>query len=72
MVLFHNNEFFVSFKPDNENFKSLLASQVEHLDKQFNGKGLNLKSVRVLDKDDTSLEQLENLDQFRQIVSIKA
>jgi flagellar hook-length control protein FliK len=72
MVLIHNNEFFVSFRPDNENFKSLLASQVEHLDKQFNGKGLNLKSVRVLDKDDTSLEQLENLDQFRQIVSIKA
>jgi len=72
MVLFHNNEFFVSFRPDNENFKSLLASQVEHLDKQFNGKGLNLKSVRVLDKDDTSLEQLENLDQFSQIVSIKA
>ncbi len=72
MVLFHNNEFFVSFRPDNENFKSLLASQVEHLGKQFNGKGLNLKSVRVLDKDDTSLEQLENLDQFRQIVSIKA
>jgi hypothetical protein len=72
MVLFHNNEFFVSFRPDNENFRSLLASQVEHLDKQFNGKGLNLKSVRVLDKDDTSLEQLENLDQFRQIVSIKA
>jgi Flagellar hook-length control protein FliK len=72
MVLFHNNEFFVSLRPDNENFKSLLESQVEHLDKQFNGKGLNLKSVRILDKDDTSLEQLENLDQFRQIVSIKA
>ncbi len=72
MVLIHNNEFFVSFRPDNENFKSLLDSQVEHLDKQFNGKGLNLKSVRVLDKDDASLEQLENLDQFRQIVSIKA
>jgi flagellar hook-length control protein FliK len=72
MVLFHNNEFFVSFRPENENFKSLLASHVEHLDELFKGKGLNLKSVRVVDKDDTSLEQLENLDPFRQIVSIKA
>jgi len=72
MVLFQNNEFFVSFRPDNENFKSLLASQVDHLDKQFYEKGLNLKSVRVLDKEDTSLEQLENLDSFKQIVSIKA
>jgi flagellar hook-length control protein FliK len=72
MVLFHNNEFIVSFRPENENFKSMLASHVEHLDEQFKGKGLNLKSVRVVDKDDTSLEQLENFDPFRQIVSIKA
>lgn len=54
MVLFHNNEFFVSFKPESEGFKSLLASHVEHLEEQFKGKGLNLKAVRVLDKDDTS------------------
>jgi flagellar hook-length control protein FliK len=72
MVLSHNHEFFVSFRPDNENFKSLLGSYVEHLTEQFKGKGLNLKSVRVLDKDDTSLEQLENLEPHRKIVSIKA
>ena len=72
MVLSHNNEFFVSLKPESEEFKSMLASNVNHLENQFAEEGLNLKAVRVLDKDDTSLEQLENLEPFKQIVSIKA
>ncbi len=72
MVLLQNNEFFVSFRPDNDAFKSLLASQSEGLEDQFRGKGLNLKAIRVLDSNDTSLEQLENLEPFKRIVSIKA
>ena len=72
MVLQHNNDFFVSFRPESEGIKSLLASNIEHLGEQFKGKGLSLKAVRVLDKDDTSLDQLERLESFRQIVSIKA
>jgi hypothetical protein len=50
----------------------MLASNVNHLENQFAEEGLNLKAVRVLDKDDTSLEQLENLEPYKQIVSIKA
>ena len=72
MVLQHNNDFFVSFRPESEGFKSLLTSNIEHLGEQFKGNGLSLKAVRVLDKDDTSLDQLERLEPFRQIVSIKA
>jgi len=72
MVLSHKNEFFVSFKPESEEFKSMLVSNVNHLEEQFIGKGLNLKAVRVLDKADTSLDQLENLESYKQIVSIKA
>ena len=72
MVLSHNNEFFVSLKPESEEFKSMLTSNVNHLEDQFAEKGLNLKAVRVLDKDDTSLEQLEKLEPYKQIVSIKA
>jgi hypothetical protein len=71
-VLLQNNEFFVSFRPENDDFKALLADQTESLEDQFKGKGLNLKAVRVLNKDDTSLEQLENLEPYRRIVSIKA
>jgi hypothetical protein len=72
MVLSHNNEFFVSLKPESEEFKSMLAANVNHLEDQFTEKGLNLKAVRVIDKEDTLLEQLENLEPYKQIVSIKA
>lgn len=72
MVLSHNNEIFVSFRPESEEFKSMLASNVNQLEEQFTEKGLNLKGVRVLEKDDTSLEQLENLEPYKRIVSIKA
>ena len=72
MVLSHNNEFFVSFRPENEDFRSVLSSNVVRLEEQFTEKGLNLKAVRVLDKADTTLERLENLEPFKQIVSIKA
>ena len=72
MVLSHNNEFFISLKPESEEFKSMLASNVNHLEDQFAEKGLNLKAVRVLDKEDTSLELLENLEPYKRIVSIKA
>ncbi|HTZ17563.1 MAG TPA: flagellar hook-length control protein FliK [Dissulfurispiraceae bacterium] len=71
-VLLHNNEFFVSFRPEKDDFRSLLASGTVGLEGQFKDKGLNLKAVRVLDKDDTSLEQLENLEPFKGIVSVKA
>jgi len=72
MVLLQNNEFFVSFRPENADFQSLLSAHSDALEDQFRGKGLNLKAVRVLDKDDTSLEQLENLEPFKGIVNIKA
>ncbi len=72
MVLSHNNEYLVSFKPEKEDFKALLTSNIDSLNEQFKTSGLTLKAVRVLDRDDKSLEQLENLEPYRQIVSIKA
>jgi len=72
MVLSHNSEFIVSFRPESDGFKSMLSSNIGSLDEQFAGKGLSLKAVRVLDKNDTSLEQLEALGPFESIVSIKA
>ena len=72
MVLSHNNEYLVSFKPEKEDFKTMLAANIGSLDEQFKASGLNLKAVRVLDKNDSSLEQLERLENYRQIVSVKA
>jgi hypothetical protein len=72
MVLMHGDEFLVSLKPEKAAFKELLSSNIGGLDEQFKEKGLNLKAVRVLDYEDTSLESLENLEPFRQIVNIKA
>ncbi|HMK60761.1 MAG TPA: flagellar hook-length control protein FliK [Dissulfurispiraceae bacterium] len=71
MVLSHNKEFFVSFKPENDDFKMMLAGSINKLEAQFAGKGLNLKGLRVLDKDDMSLEQLENLEPYDRIINIK-
>jgi hypothetical protein len=72
MVLSHNNDFFISFRPESEEFKGVLASSADQLKDQFEEKGLSLRGVRILDRNDTSLEQLENLEPFKRIVSIKA
>ncbi|MBI3592162.1 MAG: flagellar hook-length control protein FliK, partial [Nitrospirae bacterium] len=72
LVLMHNREFFVSFKAEKPEFHSTINSNLDELKTTFREKGLNLKAVNALDKDDHSLEQLERLESFERIVSIKA
>jgi hypothetical protein len=72
IVLMYNREFFVSFKAENPEFQALLSSHTTELQESFTARGLNLKAVNMLDISDNSLEQLERLEPFEKIVSIKA
>lgn len=71
-VMMYNNEFSVSFKPENPEFQKTLDSNAAELQAAFREKRLNLKAVTVLDINDHSFEQLENLESSDRMISIKA
>ena len=70
IVLMLNKEFFVSFRLENDKFQSILRSHMGELKDRFNEGGLNLKAINFLDKD-SSLDQLEKLESFEQIINIR-
>ena len=70
IVLMLNKEFFVSFRIENDEFQSILRSHRDVLEDRFNESGLNLKAINFLDKG-SSLEQLEKLESFEQIINIR-
>ncbi len=72
MVIMHNRDFFVSFKAEKPEFKTMLSSNLEELKGAFIEKGLSLKAVNTLDKGDASFEQLEKLESSERIINIKA
>jgi hypothetical protein len=72
LVLMQNREFFISFKAAQPQLQETLATHLDNLKAAFREKGLALKAVNMLDKNDTSLEHLEKLEPFERIVSIKA
>ncbi len=71
IVLMLDGNFFVSFKAENSDFHSLLDSSTKELQDMFRTKGLSLKSVNVMDIEDYSFQQLERLESFDRIVSIR-
>jgi flagellar hook-length control protein FliK len=72
MVVMHNRDFFVSFKAEKPEFKSMLNANLNELKSAFIEKGLSLKAVNTLDKDDASFEHLEKLESSERIINIKA
>jgi hypothetical protein len=72
MVMMYNREFFVSFRADNSGFQSLLDRNVSELHENFRDRGMSLKSVNVLDVNDGSFEQLEQLEASGNSINIKA
>jgi hypothetical protein len=71
MVLMYKWDFFVSFKTKDPGFFELLRLHIDELKDTFKTGGLNLKSIKVIDSDDSSFERLEELKSFERIVSIK-
>lgn len=72
MVMMYNREFFVSFRAENAAFQAVLNNNANELNDSFKTRGMNLKAVNFLDKNDTSLEQFENMGNSEKAISIKA
>ena len=71
LVLMNNRDFFVSFKADRPESHSLISANLDELKSSFVEKGLSLKAAHVLDKADTTMEQLDKLGSSDRIISIK-
>jgi len=71
LVLMTNKDFFVSFKADRPESHSLISANLDELKSSFAEKGLSLKAAHVLDKTDTTMEQLDKLGSSERIISIK-
>ncbi len=71
LVLMTNRDFFVSFKAARPESHSLINSNLDELKSSFAEKGLSLKAAHVLDKTDTTMEQLDKLGSSDRIISIK-
>ncbi len=72
MVLMYNKDFFVSFKTEKADLRSTLNANLDELKDTFREKGMSLKAVNNLDKDDHSFEQMEKLASSERIINIKA
>ncbi len=71
LVLMNNKDFFVSFKADRPESHSMINANLDELKSSFVEKGLSLKAAHVLDKTDTTMEQLNKLGSSERIISIK-
>ncbi len=71
LVLMNNKDFFVSFKADRPESHSLINANLDELKSSFVEKGLSLKAAHVLDKTDTTMEQLDKLGSSDRIISIR-
>lgn len=72
LVLMHNKDFFVSFKAARPDTSSLINSNLDDLKSSFREKGLSLKAAHMLEKSDTSMEQIQGLGASERAISIKA
>lgn len=71
LVLMHKNEFFVTFKAQDEDFAEVLTEGLDELKEAFYRQGMYLKGATVLDYDDKAFEDIQNLQSVSQIVSLK-
>ncbi|MBF0558524.1 MAG: flagellar hook-length control protein FliK [Nitrospirae bacterium] len=72
LVLMHNKDFFVSFKAASPDTGYLISTNLDELKSSFRERGLSLKAAHMLDKTDTSMEQIEGLGSSDRTISIKA
>lgn len=70
-VLQHNREFFVSFRVENEGFRSHLSDHMEELRQSLAQKGMPLRALHVHAMDDESSDILEP-ESFERNISIRA
>jgi flagellar hook-length control protein FliK len=71
VAMMQGGNFFVSFKTDNSEFRSVLNSNLQELQQMFQEQGLNLKTADVLGMEENHLMPFERLESFENIINIR-
>ncbi len=71
VILMSKGEFFVSFNAEHPNLKEILKDNSLELQESFKSRGLNLKTVNVMDASENSMEHLQKLESLESLVDIK-
>ncbi len=71
VAMMQGGNFFVSFKTDNSEFRSVLNSNLQELQQMFQEQGLNLKVADVLGMEENHLMPFERLESFENIINIR-
>lgn len=70
-ILMIKGEFIVSFNVENSHLKTILINKSYELEESFRLKGLNLRSMNVMDAGSASIDYLEKLESFESSIDIK-
>jgi hypothetical protein len=71
VAMMQGGNFFVSFKTDNGEFRSVLNSNLQELQRMFQEQGLNLKTADVLGMEENHLMPFERLESFENLINIR-
>jgi len=71
VILMVKGDFYVSFNAENSHFKSILERNALNLQESFRAKGLNLKTVNVMEASNASVDLLERFESLENLVNIK-
>ena len=71
VAMMAGSEFYVTFKTDHDQFRSVLSAHMNELQEMFAEKGLNLGLVSVYDMQEKQLAPFERLEAFESIINIR-
>lgn len=71
VAMMAGSEFFVTFKTDHEQFRSVLSAHMNELQEMFAAKGLKLGLVSVYEMQEKQLVPLERLESFESLINIR-
>lgn len=70
-LFMQSRDFYVNFKTDHPQLKAMIHSHLEELQETFRREGLNLKSIKILEKSDPQPDPLERMESEETIISIR-
>lgn len=71
VAMMQGQDFFVSFKADSAEFRSVLDNNLQELQQMFQQQGLNLKMANVLSSEENHMMPFERLESFENIINIR-
>ncbi len=66
-LFMQSRNFFVNFKTDHPGLKAMIHSHLQELRETFSREGLNLKSIKILEKNDIQPDPLERMELKRRL-----